>query len=190
MKDISVVILSVLGLLLLGAFVGWRVHVAAHTLTTVEGLVYDQFSSHMGPKDHACGELAGLTAALLARPTRPETKLTIMEFGNSRTGGEPVLLTVSDAVPARRNVASGVGRLKKDRAIYLGSIHRACMDAPSPEYSAIYSTVGRMIEHVRISNYGTAAACAFWVSTDGLENVLVPLRDQLAAAPNKTSRIP
>jgi hypothetical protein len=181
LKTGTKVVAAVTAILLFAAFVTWRQHVGAHVKIPTTGIIVDATSSHDADRSRACLSMLGLSESVVADTVEhPGIQLLVLALGDSSTGGEPVMLSQGDAIPARIALSEGEDTIRQKRYGYLAALYNNCMHAPSPEYSAIYLGVERMLEALRAHGCKSGVGCTLWVDTDGDENVQPALEKRLS----------
>ncbi len=168
---------------LFGGFIAWRTHVAAQAKVPVYGIVADLTSSHTLDRSHACLAVAGLAESVVEESSaHVGAQLNVLALGDSTHAGEPVLLSAKDAIPVRMTLSIGEDALRKQRRSYTQDIYDRCLQAPAPEYSAVYLGVERMLEDLRSHGCGQVSRCVMYVDTDGDDNVERGLKERLQGA--------
>ncbi len=190
MKNLKVALVS-LCLLLLVPFAVWRSRVAAQNRGPMIGVIEDQTPSHAASREQSCLEVAALSESAVDHAGgHPNARLSVWALGDASRAAEPVALTPQDTIPMRTMLSMGKDALHKQQRAYLVAIYDNCVHAPSPQYSAVYLAIERMLESLRVQGCMKGVECAIWVDSDGEENALLPLEQRLEGiSPKRTDAV-
>jgi hypothetical protein len=180
------ILLCTLCLSLMAGFVWWRLYAITHGDPPAQAaMVFDSSKSDAV----GCPQAGAIAVRLTSMPHfSRKSRLALILLGDQSNGYAGRLAGVFDIHVSTR-VIEGKGAQLRQQGQLAESVQRACEAAPKAERSPILSAVRSAFDHLRSAGCGTDTHCAFFLVTDGEENVNPDLRAALTGSKAALKRI-